>query len=279
MPWFNYCKRWVEGGPCGSLMALSWSGAAPSVILGVCCLEDFCVFAHIYIYICEINVILFFTMKLVCACSQGNWSRSFHWPQQGWAFLLPWASPLRCSSWKPFFQNGKTHILPFRIQSRARSSPGCPQPSPGDFFPFLPGVFYLCMSLAILFLPILVQEEDVRGLHPLSLGMLGWCWAQLGHSKFPETSPPSPPSLPEASPVTPSKALVCHSGSWARSPVRISSCSCGSWMESLLCWKPCCDGSSFSAKVGIHRQSCGSCSDLVFVISYPFTDSWAVNSN
>lgn len=214
MPWFNYCKRWVEGGPCGSLMALSWSGAAPSVMLGVCCLEDFCLFTYIYthIYIREIYVILFFTMKLVCACSQGNWCRSFHWPQQGWASLLPWASPLRCSSWKPFFQNGKTHILPFRIQSRARSSPGCSQPIPGAFYLFLPGVFYPCMGIAILFLSIPVQKKDVLGLH-LFLGMLEWSWAQLGHSKFPETFSPSPPSFQETSPVTPSQLLVCHCGS------------------------------------------------------------------
>lgn len=75
---------------------------------------------YTYIYICEIEIILCFTMELVCACTQGNWCRSFHWPQQGWASLLPCASPLRCSSWKPL-------ILPFSIQSRARCSPGCSQ--------------------------------------------------------------------------------------------------------------------------------------------------------
>lgn len=50
MPWFNYCKRRVELGPCASLKALSCSGAAPSVILGVCCLEDFCVFTSMYMW-------------------------------------------------------------------------------------------------------------------------------------------------------------------------------------------------------------------------------------
>jgi len=73
-------------------------------------------------------------------------------------------------------------------QWRARSPPGCSQPSPS--------ALYLCMSTAILHLPHPGPGEEKHRVSIPSarkdIGWRCWRWAELGHFRLLETSSPSP---------------------------------------------------------------------------------------